>query len=94
VSDGLPPQPPLPHFDLSDPDGDPVTVGALERFLEERGVPKDWELQIRLAGDRVIILGLDIEDIHFEQGKMMLVTGSDKVIHVEPLTIEGLEGGE
>lgn len=94
MSDGLPPQPPIPRFDLSDPDGDPVTIGELLSFIKERGVPADWEVQIRLAGDRVIILGLDIEDIHFEQGKMMLVTGSDQVIHVEPLTMEGLEGGE
>lgn len=90
----IPPQPPLQHFDLSVP-GESVTVGALLSLIKERGVPADWELQIRLAGDRVIILGMDIEDVHFEQGKMMLVTGSTQVIHVEPLTIEGIqEGGE
>ena len=90
----IPPQPPIPRFDLSDPDGDPVTIGEFLRFIQLRGVPDDWTIQIRIAGDRVVMLGLDLEDIHFEAGKMMLVTGSDQVIHVEPLNLEILGGSD
>lgn len=45
-------------------------------------------------GDRVVVLDLDIEDIHFERGKVMLVVSSpDHEIHIFPFDITILDEG-
>lgn len=78
--------------DLSDADPN-VSAGELTARLSEAA--RDWPVKIRIAGgEEPIELGLEIEDIHFERGKVLLITGSAAVIYMPPAQMPMVEGGE
>lgn len=79
--------------DLSDADPN-VSAGELVARLSEAA--SDWRVRIRIAGaSEPIELGLEIEDVHFEHGKVLLIAGSAEVIHMDPAEMpENPEGGE
>lgn len=66
---------PKTHHDLRNADP-PCEVGQLLGQLAGRA--DDWEVVIHLCGqDDVFILNFDVEDVHFEQGRAIITTGSD-----------------
>lgn len=66
----------------------PLTVGVLRQMMA--GKPDDWKVEIRLCGDRVILLDVDEEDVTFEQGKLMLITGANGPFEMKELDVSDL----